>query len=104
MTPRGRSPLPEFLRETRTQRGLTLEGSAREVGVTFSVFRTWEIGAAKPSSLHLGKLALWLQMPLQSLLRVMDVISDEEERALASLTQRQPRQGKASTRQSPRSR
>jgi transcriptional regulator with XRE-family HTH domain len=80
-----KATLGELLRQVRDRHELSMEEVASRLGVRHSAYRLWERDAVRPNADHLGAVALWLEIPVPTLLRHLDVISEEEEHALLRL-------------------
>ena len=48
------------LRSLRLSRGLSQEGAAREVGVSWATWQRWETGKSQPRGLARVALKLWI--------------------------------------------
>lgn len=78
-------PFTELLLETRRGKGLSMEAVAKELGVRYSAYRLWETGAARPNAEHLGRVCLWLELPVPTVLRHLGTVTRQEEQALLKL-------------------
>lgn len=83
--------LGELLEHVRTEAGLNLTQAAAELGAARTAYRLWEKDAATPDPEKWQNIALWCDVPLAKILRLLDLLTDEEEEALLKLAARELR-------------
>lgn len=64
--------LPDLLRTRRLTLGETQRQAARRIGVTQSSYSRWESGRTTPDPARLDEIAASLDLPTESLVRMLD--------------------------------